>query len=259
MEVADPLAGSLLALHDSLLLLGSQLALLLDDGQAAGSVFLVDLSGLTSEELSVGVQVVHGLVVAQGVALLDVMSGGITLLGTDGGLNLVAVDHTADVGVGDFSTGEHVALLLDSAEPAGTEDVVEFLEGISSPNDEATNVSSGSELEEVESADVQGLNTWDVSDGAEKWDVVTLVDDEGTTAAAVAAVSELTETSADANGVDDLPDIGIGSDVLQELNSLLGAFNSLDLVVDDERKFGDLTDSVTARLHQWQHSRSSEC
>jgi hypothetical protein len=258
VEVGDPLARSLLALDDDLLLISGEFALLLQDGLSAETVLLIDLSSLQPGEGSSGVQVMQGLVITQRVALLDMMSGNIALLGTDGALNFVAVDDSADVGVGNLSAGQNVALLLDSTEPAGSEDIVEFLEGIGSPNDEPTNVSSWGQLKEIQSADVEGLHTGDVSDGTEQRDVVTLVDNKGSTSTAITSVTELAQTSSDSDSVDDLSNVGIGTNVLEELNGLLCALDTLDLVVNDERELGDLIHTMTAGLHQGQNSGGSE-
>ena len=251
MEVADPLAGSLLSSGNGLLSISGKFALLVDECLSAETVLLVDLSSLKPSKGGIRVQVVHGFLVAKWVSLLDVMSRDIALLGTDGTLHFVAVNDSADVWVGNFSSWKHVALLLDSAESAGSEDVVEFLESVSSPDDEPTNMSSWGQLKKVQSANVEGFHTGNVSDCAEQRDVVTLVDDKGTSAAAVAAVAQLTQTGTDTNGVDDFPNVGVGSNVLEELNSFLCSFDALDLVINDERELRDLINSMSARLDQW--------
>ena len=110
----------------------------------------------------------------------------------------------------------------------GSENVVQFSEGAFSPDDESSDVSSGGELEEIESADVNSLNTGDVSQGSDKRNVLSTVDDKWSSSGSVSSVSEFTETSSNLDGVGNFLDIIESSDISQESNGFFSSFNSFD-------------------------------
>ena len=83
-----------------------------------------------------------------------------------------------------------VVFLVDGNLIEGAEDVIEQGEGTLSPDDETTEVTTRSELEEVEPPDVDYLNTGKVTEGLDNT-VVLVVDNERTTALAVTTVPEL--------------------------------------------------------------------
>lgn len=190
--------------------------------------------------------------------LLGVVEDAVGLGCSEGRLDFVGVDDTGDVGVSDLATGQGEALLLGGWLSEGSEDVVQLLEGTLSPDDETADVASGGELEEVESADVCDLNSRDVSEGLDQGDVGTAVDDEGSTAGSVASVSELSLSGTDLDGVDDLLDITPGSGVSEESDGLLGAFDLLDGVADDEGEFGEVIDSVSSGLDEGEDGGSGD-
>lgn len=234
IHVANPLAGVALSLADDLLLGGGEASLFSETGLAGGTAFLVGTSGSFADESGIGVDLVKSLGVVEGVVLLGVVEDTIGLGSAEGGLDLVGVDDTSDVGIGDFAVGKGVALLLGGGLSPGSEDVVQLLEGTFSPDDKATNVASGGELEEVESADVGDFDTGDVSKGLDEGDIGSGVDDERSSAGSVASVSEFSLSGTDLDGVDDLLDITPGTGVSEESDGLLGAFDLFGGIADDE-------------------------
>lgn len=220
------------------------------------ALLLEDL--LPAEGLGVGVETEENGLVDKGVlllgpgALLDLLAGR-----ADDGLDLIGVNDAGDVGVEDLGGGEEVVLLVDGSLVEGAEDIIEEGEGTLGPDDETAEVSSGSELEEVEAADVDELNTGKVAEGLDDT-VVLVVDNEGATALAVATVPELALSSTDLAGVGDLDNIGVGLQGLEEGDSLLGLGESLDLGSDNEGNLLDLLDAVATSENEGRQSRSSE-
>lgn len=222
------------------------------------SSFFVGLSGSFSLKSGVGVELIQLLAVGQRISLLDGVSSLVSLLSSDGSLDFVGVDDSTQIWVGDFVVRKNVSLFLFSGELVGSENVVEFLEGIFSPDDESSDVSSWGKLEKVESADVSDFNTWNVSQSLEKWDVLSAVDDQRSSSGSVSSVSLFSSSSSDLAGINNLLDISPSTDVLQESDGFSGSFNFFDSVVNDQWEFWDLINSVSSGLNQWEDSAGSQ-
>lgn len=142
-------------------------------------------------------------------------------------------------------------------------DVVKGAEGGRGPDDEATEVTAGSELEQVEGEDGRGLDTGDVAESLDERLAIDfgVVDDEGSTALAVAAVTHLTLTSTDLAGLLDLHEIGTGTEGLEEGNGGLGLGDGITLEglgVDNERDLGDVGDAVATGEEESRDRGSSQ-
>ena len=107
-------------------------------------------------------------------------------------------------------------------------------------------MTTGSQLSEVKSVDVGDFNTGDVSDGSDEGGVFIVVDEKGTSSEIVSSVSELTLTSSDGLGVGNSFNIFVSTESLQEGNDVSSLFNNFELVIDNQRKVGDVGDSVTS-------------
>lgn len=66
---------------------------------------------------------------------------------SNGRLNLIGVNNSRNVGVGDLMGGEAPSFLLRAVLSVGSKNVVQFLEGAFGPDDKSSDVSSRSELE----------------------------------------------------------------------------------------------------------------
>jgi hypothetical protein len=208
---------------------------------------------LLGERSSVGVKTEHNLLVAERVLLLDVgaLGAGLALGGAEHGLDLRGVDEAGEIGVGDEVGGEEEVLLEGGGGGGCAVDGVEGFEGGGGPDDEAAEVATGGELEEVEGEDGRGLDAGDVAEGADEFLAVGLgvVDDEGSTALAEAAVTELTLTGAQLAGLGDLDELLAGTNSLEEGDGGLGLGDGgvlKGLGVDDKGDLGDVADAVAA-------------
>ena len=132
------------------------------------------------------------------------------------------------------------------------EDAVELVESSFSPDAESSDVSSGGELEEVESGNMDGFNSGDVSKSSDQRDIGTTVDDKRSSSSSVSSISIFSVSGSAFDSVSNLLDIGKSTNVLEELNSFLSSLDSFSGVVNNEREFWDLVDSVSSCLNQGQ-------
>lgn len=228
-------------------------------------LLLLLLLGVLGENGGIGVQTQHNLLVAQRVLLLDsrAASDGLTLGGVEGALDFRAVDEASKVSLGDNVGRQEEVALVGGGLGGGAVDVVEGLEGSGGPDDEAAEVTTGGELEQVESSDGRGLNTGDVAESLDELLAVGLrvVDDERTTALAVAAATELTLTGAELLGVLGLLQVGAGTDSLEEGQGGSSAGDGASVEesrVDDEGNLSDGHDLVATGHQERSGSRSSQ-
>jgi len=174
------------------------------------------------------------------------VKGLVFLLVSDSALDGIGVDDLSDIGVGKDGSVEMVSSLALGSVSVATEEFIKGLEGRFSPDDESSEVTTGSELLKVKSVDVGDFNTGKVSNSSEEGDVFVAVNKEGTSSKSVSLVSELTLTRSDVLGVGNSFNIIVGTESLQESNGILSLFDTFDLVIDNQRKHGDVLDSVTS-------------
>jgi hypothetical protein len=239
-------------------------------GSNGGGLLLLDLFNLTSsnlfsldefsttEDLSVRVETVHDTLVLERVLLLS--EGTLVVLvtgGTDNRLNFIRVDETSDIRVGHDVSGQDVVLLQGSGSFVGTVEFIKETNSRLSPDDETTEVTTGSELKEVKTTNVNKFKTGQVTESLDET-VVFVVDDKRTTSLLVTTVTELTLTGTELARVGDLDDISISVDRLEESNSFLGLGQLFNRVSEDKRNFFDLFNAVTTGQNQRGKSRSGQ-
>lgn len=201
----------------------------------------------------VRIETEQDLSIAQRVLLLhgSALGLGLAARSAQRGLDFRRVDQPADVGVGDDVGGQGVVPLQRRGARGGAVDLVQRAKGRGRPHDEAAEMATGSELEEVERVDGAGLDAGDV---AERLDQLLAVDfrvvnNEGSAALAVAAVPQLALARADLAGRLDLCQIVTRTEGLEHGDGgfSLGDGGALEGVgVDDQRYLGDLADTVAA-------------
>lgn len=224
---------------------------LLGGSAGASSLDGLLLSLLLADNSSIRVELVHELLVGQGVLLLASQAT-VDDGRADDGLDFRRVDETGKVSIGHLSTREDKLGL----EVLG-EQLVQVLKGGVSPDDEATDVTTRGELEKVESVDVDQVNTRDVAEGTGEGGGLLTVDDKRTTALDKAAVAGLTLTGADLLAGDDTLDISVGTDLLEQGDGLLSLHDTSN-VGDNERDLRHILDLVTTGLDESRDSGGSE-
>jgi len=161
-------------------------------------------------------------------------------------LDFLRVDQTGQIGVGESNSRKTESNLEFGGRLVGSIQAVELLESGFGPDDEASEMSSGSELEKVQSMNIQEIDTRDVTKGLYERSIF-FKDDQWSSPFDIASVPHFTPTSTDLLRVNDLLNVGVGLQSLQDGDSLFGLLDIDDGVVgDDERDFGDPVDSVSA-------------
>jgi hypothetical protein len=227
-----------------------------------GNLTVSDLLSLddfsTTKDLSVRVQTVHDTLVLERVLLLSERTLVVLVTGrTDDGLDFVRVDQTSDIRVGHDVSRQDIVLLQGSRGFVGTVEFIQESKSRLSPDDETTQVSTRSQLEQVQTTDVDQFKTGQVAEGLDET-VVFVIDHKRTTALTVATVTELTLTSTELAGVGDLDNVRVGVEGLQEGNGFLGLGQLFSRVVNNKRDFLNLFDTVTTGHDQRGKSRSSQ-
>jgi len=170
------------------------------------------------------------------------LDGALGVLGAgslDDRLDLVRVDDAGNVGVLNLGLGKVVVDLGLRALRVGAVDLVELLKGGLGPDDEATEVTTRGELEEVQVLNRGSLNTRDVAEGL--LDTVVLAeDDEGATALDKATVAGLADAGTELLAVLDTLDVSVGGNELEESDGILGLGERLGTSANDEGNLGDL-------------------
>lgn len=138
-----------------------------------------------------------------------------------------------------------------------SKDLIESTESTLSPDNEATEVTTRSELEEVEPPYIDELNTRNIAEGFDDT-LILVVNNKRATALTVPAVPEFALSSTELARVGDLDDIRVSFEGLQESNSLLGLGERFGGARYNKRNFLDLFDAVATGEDEGRESGSGE-
>lgn len=164
----------------------------LDNGGSLGLSILV----LLGEDLSLlggeWVKLLHHDLVVKWVLLGLVVESLVDSLSSELGLNLIGVDDSSKIGTGHEWSVDGVSGLLDGVSEVGSVEGVESAESVLGEDDESTEVTTWSELEDVKSVDVASVDTWEVSGRSSDGHVFVTVDNEWSLSEGESGSSELT-------------------------------------------------------------------
>jgi hypothetical protein len=213
------------SLTDSLLLAASFGVFLLEGSKTVllGLLESLGLSGTLN--LGVWVKFLHGSLVLQWVLLGRSLDEWVALLLTELALNLIRVDDSGKISAGHHASVECVATLLDTSLSVGTEDFVQVLEGISSEDDESTEVTTWSKLQQVKSMNAAGVDTWEIACDSLDVGVLVTVDNEWTLSHLEAGVSHLVETGTGSLAKTNTLHVCSGTNVVETSKESLGGIN----------------------------------
>lgn len=189
---------------DGLVFVSSLGSLGLDSLGAVGNSLDNGSSVSLGLSVSVGVESLHHSLVLERVSLglvVEFVVGNGNSDGSKLSLNLVSVDDSGEIGAVDDIALHGVAGLSLSLGSVGSEDGVKRFEGITGEDDEASDGTTGSELEEVESVDVADINTGQVAGGLLDVVVGVSVDDEGSSSVGETSISVLSLSSSHSLGL----------------------------------------------------------
>lgn len=227
--------------------------------EGSSSVLLalgIKLGSLLSLDLAVGVKSLHESSVLERILVVLIVSADGSSDLTELGLNLIGVDDSSQIGASHHGSVELVAVLLNTLLSVGTEDLVEGLESILGEDDETTEVTTGGELEEVESVDGADIDTSKVSGSSSEGGVLITVDDKRTLSHNEAGVSHLTGTASGGLGFANSLEVLLGTKLVQSLEQVLGSLNVEG--VNNERKLRDVHNSVTSGEDKRSNSGGSQ-
>lgn len=222
---------------------------------------------LRRERLRVRVQPEKDLFVLERVllehtSLATLLLPGTTLGRADNSLHFRRVDQATNVGVADDVGREEVVLLESRGGRCSAVDGIQGVERGLGPDDEATEMATGGELQKVQCGDRGGLDTRDIAEGLNNTSgalVGGVNDDERATALAVATASQFTLTGAELAGLGDFDNVRIGTNGLQKSNGRAGLLQSGESGVgDDKREFRDRGNTVTTSLDERGNGRRCE-
>lgn len=217
------------------------------------------------ESCSVWVESEEDLSVAEGVFLLDSTSlgSGVSLWLAEGGLDFGRVDETGDVSVGDEVGWEEEVLLKGGWDGGGAINGVESSECRGGPDNEATQVSTRGQLEEIKSEDRAGLNAGDVTESFDElFSIdVRVVDDQRSTALAVSPSTHLSLSGTKLARFLYLDEIWAGSEVFEKGDGSLGFSDGVILKclgVNHQGNFRHVRDTVATGVEERRDGRSGQ-
>lgn len=159
---------------------------------------------------------------------------------------LLALQELAKVGNGHLGLRKVPSLLGSRHLPPGAIQVIKLAEGRLGPDAETANMTTRSQLQQVQLVHADGVDTRNVPEGLDQ-SLVAVVDDQGAQLLDTATVAHLALASTHPLGLVHLLDIIPSLDLLQEDHSLLGLGVGLNLVVDDQGHLRDVLDLMTYR------------
>jgi hypothetical protein len=226
-------------------------------GSNAGNLSSFDsLNFKSALGLGVGVKLLHESAVVEGVLVGGLLGDRVVSNGTELALNLVGVDDSGEVGAGHHVPVELVAALLNTLLTVGTEDLVKVGEGVLGEDHESAEVTTGSELEEVESVDTARVDTGEVAGGSLDEGVLVTVDNEGTLGQLEARVSLLVGAGTGRLGGTDSGEVTGGTDAVEGSEEGLGGLNVEG--VNDEGELGNVVNVVTSGKNERSNGGGSE-
>lgn len=142
-----------------------------------------------------GVKLLHHAAVLEWVLLGLLVENDGSLDGIEFALDLIGVNDSGKIGAVNGVTHKLVSVLLDSLGGVGTEDFVKSVEGSLSVDNESTEVTTGSELEQVKSIDAASVDTGKVPGHTLDVGVLVVEDNKGSLAHGEAGVTVFTVSS----------------------------------------------------------------
>ena len=152
---------------------------------------------------------------------------------------------------------KQVISLVYSGLVKGAKDIIELSERSLSPDNKAADVTTGCELQKVETTDVDGFDARQIAKCLHDATIFT-VDYERAAALAMATVTQLSLTGAKLARVGDLYDVAVRTEGLEKRNGLLRLGEGLNVIADDEGNLLDLLDTVAASEDERRKRRGSK-
>lgn len=111
---------------------------------------------------------------------------------------------------------------------SGAPQVVESLDGALSPDTESAEMSSWSEMSDVESVDVEVVDSWDVSACSGEGLAVIVTDDKRSSSVLEPSVSHLALSASELLGESDSVEVLVDSESLHDFNGIFSSGDRVD-------------------------------
>jgi len=219
-----------------------------------GETLRLNLAGT----LNVGIEALHDREVAQRILLALSRLLLLDASRLQDRLNFLTVNDAGDIRLGDNIGGQLIVGLEGGSLGKGAIEGVELLKGTLGPDDKATKMASGGELQQRESRDGRKLDTGNVPECLNDTFIFGIYN-EGTATLASATAAHLALSGTELLGVDDTLNVSISGESSEDFNGALSAVNGLKLVGKDEGQFGDLFNAMAAGKDEAGKSRGGEC
>jgi hypothetical protein len=221
------------------------------------SVLLLLSSSTGLGSLCVRIQLKHDILILERISLLGEDNRGVLEGGLHNRLDFIRIDDTGKVSVGHSTVRKMETFLQLGTSIIGSEERVELVKSTLGPDAESAEVSTRSELEEVEVVNRCHFNTREVSESLVE-SLRLVVDHKRTTSLSVSAVSCLANTTLKFAGLLGLLDIGEGTKSLQDDLGVLGAVDFVECVIKNQRHLRDLVNTVSTSHDEGRDSGGSK-
>ena len=202
------------------------------------------------------VESTHEGFVGEWVLLVLVVNSDVVSDISEDTLDGVGVDDSGKIGAFHNWSVESVSLLLNGVVGVVTEDGIEGSESGLSEDEESTEVTTGSELEDVKSVDIADINTRQVASILGKITIVIVVDNKRTLAQNITGGSEFTNTSSGVSVVLDLKELIGATELGESVEDILGLLTSES--INNKREFWDRVNLMATSHDERSASRGSE-
>lgn len=228
----------------------------LDNGGSLGLSILV----LLGEDLSLlggeWVKLLHHDLVVKWVLLGLVVDSDGSSDGSEGFLDLIGVDDSGQVSAGHEWSVHGVSDLVHGVLEVGSELVVQLVETAFGEHNQSSEMTTWGKLDDVKSANVAGIDTWEVLGHSLDIGGIVSVDDEWSLSQDVPGVSVFTGSGSHLLLSSDLVEVVSNSEVVEGLDE---GFSVWDVEgVNNKRELWDVADLMTSGHDKWGNSGGSE-
>lgn len=176
--------------------------------------------------------------------------------GSEGFLDLIGVDDSGQVSAGHEWSVHGVSDLVHGVLEVGSELVVQLVETAFGEHNQSSEMTTWGKLDDVKSANVAGIDTWEVLGHSLDIGGIVSVDDEWSLSQDVPGVSVFTGSGSHLLLSSDLVEVVSNSEVVEGLDE---GFSVWDVEgVNNKRELWDVADLMTSGHDKWGNSGGSE-
>ncbi|KAF3792286.1 hypothetical protein EJ110_NYTH00416 [Nymphaea thermarum] len=168
-------------------------------------------------------------------------------------LHFIGVNDSGEVGICQLRPGKNVAGLFLRHLVEGTVDCIQLLEGAFGPNDEPTQMTTGSKLKEIKPVHACHFDARDIAESLDQLRSLGSVDNQGALARNVAAIAHLSLTRTNGSARLRALYVRTGANLVQELQRRGRLLDRFDAIRQNERQLWNGLDTVAAGEDEGRH------